>query len=49
MSPLRRAAASLKESFASGERAVMRGGAPRSTGSAGSARLPTARPPGRSA
>ena len=27
MSPLRRAAASLKESFASGERAVMRGGA----------------------
>ncbi|MEA2810621.1 MAG: type secretion system protein TrbL [Rhodospirillaceae bacterium] len=30
MSPLRRAAASLKESFASGERAVMRGGAPQS-------------------
>ena len=32
MSPLRRAAASLKESFASGERAVMRGSAPASAG-----------------
>ena len=36
MSPLRRAAASLKESFASGERAVMRGSAPASAGGAGS-------------
>src|SRR6185437_8303193 len=35
MSPLRRAAASLKESFASGERAVMRGSAPASAGGAG--------------
>ena len=36
ISPLRRAAASLKESFASGERAVMRGTAPAGSGGAGS-------------
>ena len=36
MSPLRRAAASLKESFASGERAAMRGSAPASAGGTGS-------------
>jgi type IV secretion system protein TrbL len=35
MSPLRRAAASLRESFASGERAVMRGGARPSSAAAG--------------
>jgi type IV secretion system protein TrbL len=36
MSPLRRAAASLQQSFASGERAVMRGSGPASAGAAGS-------------
>jgi type IV secretion system protein TrbL len=36
MSPLRRAAAGLKESFASGERAVMRGGAQAAAGGSGS-------------
>jgi len=36
MSPLRRAAGSLKENFASGERAVMRGGSQAATGGAGS-------------
>jgi type IV secretion system protein TrbL len=40
MSPLRRAAASLKESFASGERTVMRGGAPQASGSAAGASAP---------
>ena len=44
MSPLRRAAASLKESFASGERAVMRGSAPASAGGAGSS-TPSEGPP----
>ncbi|EFI53045.1 P-type conjugative transfer protein TrbL [Afipia sp. 1NLS2] len=44
MSPLRRVAASLKESFASGERAMMRGGAPASAGSAGSS-IPSDGPP----
>jgi type IV secretion system protein TrbL len=44
MSPLRRAAASLKESFASGERAVMRGSAPASAGGAGSS-IPSDGPP----
>jgi type IV secretion system protein TrbL len=37
MSPLRRAAASLQESFASGERAVMRGGRPSPAASGASA------------
>jgi type IV secretion system protein TrbL len=36
MSPLRRVAAGMKESFASGERAVMRSGAPQSSGGASS-------------
>src|SRR5579885_1269681 len=36
MSPLRRAAASLQESFASGERAVMRGSAPSAAGAGAS-------------
>jgi type IV secretion system protein TrbL len=44
MSPLRRAAASLKESFASGERAVMRGNAPASASGAGSS-TPSDGPP----
>jgi type IV secretion system protein TrbL len=44
MSPLRRAAASLQESFASGERAVMRGGA-RSASSAGGASAASDGPP----
>ncbi len=37
MSPLRRAAAGLKESFASGEHAVMRGVAPQASASAAGA------------
>ena len=53
MSPLRRAAASLNESFAAGERAVMRGGASRrrrrDAASVGPAAAPTGRRLGRSA
>ena len=50
ISPLRRAAASLKESFASGERAVMRGTAPAASARRRAPpRLRTARRPGPSA